>query len=160
MDTEAERGTDLAEVFAAHRLTLIGYARRICVDLAAAEDIVQQAYIRLHEASRLRQVVDPPNYLYSIVRNMALDDRGGDSVRRGSSWPVRFRSLSNGLARDRGVSRGARSRSFPYRWLSAYIWRGVKAPLRRHLRRRVRVTQICAGCCAAICSSGQAISPT
>ncbi|WP_395396203.1 sigma-70 family RNA polymerase sigma factor (plasmid) [Novosphingobium sp. BL-8A] len=55
------------------RRNLIRYARKITRDQADAEDVVQEAYLRLGEMAS-RQVLDRPGgYLTRIVRNLALD---------------------------------------------------------------------------------------
>ena len=60
-----------------HRSALVSYASRILGDRAQAEDVVQEAYIRLSAAEAGGRseysVVRPVAYLYRIVRNLALD---------------------------------------------------------------------------------------
>jgi RNA polymerase sigma factor (sigma-70 family) len=73
--------------FMAHRPNLVSYARNIVGSRAQAEDVVQEAWLRFDDASRLRLLEEPLGYLYRIVRNLALDgrrrlareDRGRDS---------------------------------------------------------------------------------
>ena len=71
MATDAKRPQDL---FLENRSALIDYAARILGSRDQAEDIVQDAFLRLkpehNEAYAPRQVVA---YLYSIVRNLAFD---------------------------------------------------------------------------------------
>ena len=40
-----------------------------------AEDVVQEAWLRFHEASKGRLLEDSTSYLFRIVRNLALDGR-------------------------------------------------------------------------------------
>lgn len=57
-----------------NRDELLKYAARIVRDRASAEDIVQEAWVRFSD--RLQQggeVGQPLNYLYTIVRNLALN---------------------------------------------------------------------------------------
>jgi len=57
-----------------HRDELLNYANRIVRDRASAEDVVQEAWLRF--SARARQdgaIAQPTNYLYAIVRNLALD---------------------------------------------------------------------------------------
>ncbi len=57
-----------------NRDELLKYAARIVRDRASAEDIVQEAWVRFSD--RLQQggeVSQPLNYLYTIVRNLALN---------------------------------------------------------------------------------------
>ena len=71
----------------AHRPNLVSYASGIVGSRAQAEDVVQEAWLRFDDASRLRLLEEPLGYLYRIVRNLALDgrrrlvreDRGRDS---------------------------------------------------------------------------------
>jgi RNA polymerase sigma-70 factor (ECF subfamily) len=60
-------------LFVAHRRDLVRYASRIVGDHASAEDVVQEAYVRLDAAARERLLSEPLAYLYRIVRNQALD---------------------------------------------------------------------------------------
>lgn len=62
-------------VFVANRRDLVNYASRIVGDHASAEDVVQEAYVRLDTAARERLLAEPLAYLYRIVRNLALDTR-------------------------------------------------------------------------------------
>ncbi|MFT4090281.1 MAG: sigma-70 family RNA polymerase sigma factor [Asticcacaulis sp.] len=62
-----------------HRKALIDYATPIVGERATAEDIVQEAWLRFSGVSRdataqvRPQVQKPVNYLYRIVRNLAID---------------------------------------------------------------------------------------
>ena len=58
-----------------HRGALIDYASGIVGNRAQAEDVVQEAWLRLDEAARRRLLDEPLGYLYRIVRNLALDGR-------------------------------------------------------------------------------------
>lgn len=63
------RNTSDLDVYLAHRAALIDYAAPIVGGRAAAEDIVQDAFIRLRD----RRMRHPVAYLYRMVRNLALD---------------------------------------------------------------------------------------
>ena len=54
-----------------HRRALVNYANGIVRDRAGAEDVVQEAYLRLGTVSQ--EISHPVGYLYRIVRNLALD---------------------------------------------------------------------------------------
>ncbi|MBS0221317.1 MAG: sigma-70 family RNA polymerase sigma factor [Proteobacteria bacterium] len=57
-----------------HRGDLLKYASRIVRDEAAAEDVVQEAYLRFSARSgQIGEINQPLGYLYRIVRNLALD---------------------------------------------------------------------------------------
>ena len=57
-----------------HRDRLLSYANRIVRDRACAEDVVQEAWLRF-AARRAEdgQIAQPLAYLYTIVRNLALN---------------------------------------------------------------------------------------
>ncbi|WP_427789421.1 sigma-70 family RNA polymerase sigma factor [Brevundimonas diminuta] len=55
------------------RRSLIRYAKRITGDWDHAEDVVQEAYLRLSEMGRKQDLVRPGGYLARIVRNLAID---------------------------------------------------------------------------------------
>lgn len=55
------------------RRSLIQYANRITGDRDHAEDVVQEAYLRLGEMATKQALARPGGYLARIVRNLALD---------------------------------------------------------------------------------------
>lgn len=65
----------LADTYARHRGELVRYAARITGDGLLAEDLVQEAWIRLNAVEPARFPEDPLRYLYRTVRNLALDSR-------------------------------------------------------------------------------------
>lgn len=64
---------DLSHLFETHRAALVAYAVAIIRDRAAAEDVVQEAWIRIQAAEAGGRVDRPDAYLYRTVRNLALD---------------------------------------------------------------------------------------
>jgi RNA polymerase sigma-70 factor (ECF subfamily) len=68
-----EHDRNLLALFLAHRGALVTYARGILGDHARAEDVVQEAYLRLADAAGTRAIDEPRGYLYRIVRNLAVD---------------------------------------------------------------------------------------
>lgn len=78
----------LAELFDAHAGRLVIYARQ-WLDRAAAEDAVQDAFLRLMEQRRAPESV--PAWLFATVRNAALD---------------RLRSARRRQAREEASARG------------------------------------------------------
>lgn len=66
-------------LYLAHRPALINYAKGVLGDRAAAEDVVQDAFLRFSEPANAA-LEQPVAYLYRIVRNLALD-----AVRRQNS---------------------------------------------------------------------------
>ncbi|HTV39307.1 MAG TPA: sigma-70 family RNA polymerase sigma factor [Candidatus Sulfotelmatobacter sp.] len=63
----------IEELFAALESPLLSYALRFTGDLALAEDVVQEAFMKLHV--EFDQVQQPQRWLYRTVRNMALNQR-------------------------------------------------------------------------------------
>lgn len=49
------------------------YANRIVRDPARAEDVVQDAWVRVSAVDRGRSIAEPLGYFYRVVRNLALD---------------------------------------------------------------------------------------
>jgi len=60
-------------LYLAHRGELVNYASGIVGDRAHAEDVVQDAWLRLRAAAARRPPDEPLGYLYRIVRNLAID---------------------------------------------------------------------------------------
>jgi RNA polymerase sigma-70 factor (ECF subfamily) len=67
--------SDTTALFTEHRLSLIDYAVGIVGSRAAAEDVVQEAWLRFDEVSKRELLSEPLSYLYRIVRNLAIDGR-------------------------------------------------------------------------------------
>jgi RNA polymerase sigma-70 factor (sigma-E family) len=64
----------VAQMFAAEGTSLVRLARFFCDDRNAAEDLVQEAFIRLHRsADSIRHIERAPAFLRSIVINLARD---------------------------------------------------------------------------------------
>lgn len=66
---------DLAQLFVAHRSQLRRAAVAIVEDAAAADDVVQDAYLKLIAADKAAVVAYPLGYCFQVVRNMARDHR-------------------------------------------------------------------------------------
>ncbi len=63
----------MEELFAALESPLLGYALRIVGDRSTAEDLVQEAFMKLH--AQFEDVREPERWLYRTVHNMALNHR-------------------------------------------------------------------------------------
>ncbi|WP_422367409.1 sigma-70 family RNA polymerase sigma factor [Pelagibius sp.] len=78
-------------VFTSHRAALVNYASSIVGERSLAEDVVQDAYLRLQRAERTRSsdepLDEPLSYLFHIVRNLAIDVRRRLSRERGHAMP-------------------------------------------------------------------------
>lgn len=72
-----KRDSTHTAIFIEHRAALINYAAPILGCRARAEDVVQEAYIRLSSKNDVdvhgQQIASPISYLYRIVRNLAID---------------------------------------------------------------------------------------
>ncbi len=78
----------VADLFATEGRSLVRLAAMFCDDRAAAEDLVQEAFIRLHRsAGSIRDLNRAPAFLRSIVINLARDHnrRGLMSLRHRAS---------------------------------------------------------------------------
>lgn len=67
------RAETIEELFAALESPLLGYALRLAGELSVAEDIVQEAFMKLH--AQFEQVREPRHWLYRTVHNLALNQR-------------------------------------------------------------------------------------
>lgn len=67
------RKVNTAELFHANRTALVDYATPIVGDRTKAEDIVQEAFLRIAPAAIASGVEQPLAYVYRVVRNLALD---------------------------------------------------------------------------------------
>ena len=71
--TEPPRAETLEELFAALESPLLSYALRLSGQMNLAEDIVQEAFMRLH--AQFEEVREPRRWLYRTVHNLALNQR-------------------------------------------------------------------------------------
>ncbi len=81
----------VAELFDREARSLVRLARIFCDDHASAEDLVQEAFIRLHRsADKIRDLDRAPAFLRSIVINLARDHnrRGLMSLRHHRTMTV------------------------------------------------------------------------
>ncbi len=72
-NTGSPRPETIEELFAALESPLLSYALRFTGDLALAEDVVQEAFMKLHV--EFNEVQQPQRWLYRTVRNLALNQR-------------------------------------------------------------------------------------
>ena len=63
----------IEELFAALEAPLLSYGLRLTGELGLAEDVVQEAFMKLH--SQFKEVREPRRWLYRTVHNLALNQR-------------------------------------------------------------------------------------
>jgi RNA polymerase sigma factor (sigma-70 family) len=71
--TEPPGWETIEELFAALESPLLSYALRLAGEAGAAEDIVQDAFMKLH--AQFDEVREPRRWLYRTVHNLALNHR-------------------------------------------------------------------------------------
>jgi RNA polymerase sigma-70 factor (ECF subfamily) len=71
--TDSPGQETIEELFAALESPLLGYAFRCAGELGLAEDVVQEAFMKLH--AQFEQVEKPRQWLYRTVHNLALNRR-------------------------------------------------------------------------------------
>jgi RNA polymerase sigma-70 factor (ECF subfamily) len=60
-------------LYQAHRVELVRYASTFAGSRAQAEDVVQEAWLRLGRLRDIDLIHEPVGYLYRMVRNLAID---------------------------------------------------------------------------------------
>ncbi|HTY88035.1 MAG TPA: RNA polymerase sigma factor [Candidatus Acidoferrum sp.] len=73
VSAESPGGETIEELFAALESPLLGYAVRYTGEPGLAEDVVQEAFMKLH--AQFESVAKPRAWLYRTVRNLALNRR-------------------------------------------------------------------------------------
>ena len=63
----------MEQLFAALESSLLSYALRLTKELSAAEDLVQEAFMKLQ--AQFKEVREPRRWLYRTVHNLALNQR-------------------------------------------------------------------------------------
>lgn len=69
-----DRTGRILALFTSQRRRLIAEAGRLTGDTASAEDIVQEAWIRLSQGAAGTSIDAPVGYVSRVVRNLALDE--------------------------------------------------------------------------------------
>lgn len=70
---ETPRWETIEELFAALEAPLLGYGLRLTGEIGLAEDVVQEAFMKLH--LQFKDVREPRRWLYRTVHNLALNQR-------------------------------------------------------------------------------------
>jgi len=68
---ETPRWETIEELFAALEAPLLSYGLRLTGEIGLAEDVVQEAFMKLH--SQFKEVREPRRWLYRTVHNLALN---------------------------------------------------------------------------------------
>ena len=68
-----EKLIDLVDIFVAHRAQLHQVASKILGSRDRAEDVVQDAYLKIIEAKAVFVVEQPVAYVFRVVQNLAID---------------------------------------------------------------------------------------
>ena len=76
-DPTRARPETIEELFTALESPLLSYALRLAGQSSLAEDIVQEAFMRLH--AHFDEVREPRRWLYRTVHNLALNQRRKDN---------------------------------------------------------------------------------
>lgn len=63
----------LSDIIAARRDELVRYAGVVSGDLAGAEDLVQEAWLRCDRAAAVQTVSRPVHLLWRVLRNLSID---------------------------------------------------------------------------------------
>src|SRR5215468_8064644 len=71
VSADGPRFERIEELFQALESPLLSYGLRLTRDRAVAEDIVQEAFMKLH--AQFNQVLEPRRWLYRTVHNLALN---------------------------------------------------------------------------------------
>lgn len=87
-DTMTENKPSIRDIFDSEESALLRFAYGICGQRETAEDIVQEAFLRLHE--HWDEVQNPLAWLYRSIRNLALnhirDHRKESPMQDGEEW--------------------------------------------------------------------------
>jgi RNA polymerase sigma-70 factor (ECF subfamily) len=70
---ETPKWETIEELFAALEAPLLSYGLRLTGEIGLAEDVVQEAFMKLH--SQFKEVREPRRWLYRTVHNLALNQR-------------------------------------------------------------------------------------
>lgn len=83
----AGAATSLTQVIELHYGELRAYARRKTGNIATADDLVQEACLRLASID-VSKVANPRAFLYRVLSNLVIDHRRHESVRARSVDPI------------------------------------------------------------------------
>lgn len=89
-EVDLTHGDSLLKMYLAHRVALVDVVAPIVGCRFRAEDVVQDAYLKLSESKIEADIRQPVSYLFRLVRNLAIDRarRLALEVRRGADAEV------------------------------------------------------------------------
>jgi len=82
--TEPKRNSSLSAVFREHRGQLYDYLRRRLANEQDAQELAQEAFLRLLRVNRADLVADPQAYLFRVARNLVYEQ--GTRTLPAGSW--------------------------------------------------------------------------
>jgi len=87
-----------------HNRGLYAYALSLLGDEGAAEDTVQETFLRLLEYDPRKSVGSIQAFLYTVMRNLSLDQLRSSAVRKKHAEQVAVRTLQRAAGKDPRVS--------------------------------------------------------
>ena len=106
-DTMTENKPSIRDIFDSEESALLRLAYGICGQRETAEDIVQEAFLRLQE--HWDEVQNPLAWLYRSIRNLALnhirDHRKESPMQEGEEWQSESPMASEVLGKMKAVVR-------------------------------------------------------
>jgi RNA polymerase sigma-19 factor, ECF subfamily len=82
--TQPKRNSPFSDAFREHRGRLYHYLRRRLANEEDAQEIAQEAFLRLLRVIRVELVADPQAYLYRVARNLVYEQ--GSRTLPAGSW--------------------------------------------------------------------------
>ena len=70
-----EPASNVAEIFSDIEASLSRFLLRFLDRPEDVEDVMQEAYLRVHKASNVRKIKAPAAYIYEAAKNLALNER-------------------------------------------------------------------------------------
>lgn len=104
----ADRASALALLFGHHRYGLLNTATRLLGCRKRAEDVVQEAFLKIWERRDSDDVVEPSRYLYRVVQNLAVDQLRRRKLE--DRWFVSPEEQEEGVASDHSAERVVQAR--------------------------------------------------
>ncbi|WCE09924.1 MULTISPECIES: sigma-70 family RNA polymerase sigma factor [Pseudomonas] len=104
----ADRASALGRLFDHHHYGLLNTATRLLGCRKRAEDVVQEAFLKVWERRDSQAVVEPSRYLYRVVQNLAVDQLRRKKLEE--RWFVSPDEQDEGVASDHSAERVVQAR--------------------------------------------------